>query len=244
MKPGHGEVLIAEGDVEVAGDEERARRGVPAPARRGHVGGRARALGPAGGARRRWSRRSTTIPRDADRVIFFPRAAGGPERARREGGPAMLLASQRHGDRHLRAAVGGRPAAARRRPSSAAGRAAQLVPGRRLRPRPRAPRRAARAPAAALVRQRRGVGDVPRPRLHPGLGRHGPRAQAAATRATTAAPGAPYAYLVYPHKPIVAYLPQTRELLSEYCVAFPDETRPTAPRGCPTPTTCWPSGWR
>src|SRR3954465_8243081 len=26
--------------------------------------------------------------------------------------------------------------------------------------------------------------------------------------------GAPYAYLIYPHKPIVAYLPQTRELLN------------------------------
>jgi hypothetical protein len=38
--------------------------------------------------------------------------------------------------------------------------------------------------------------------------------------------GVPYAYLVYPHKPIVAYLPQTRELLNEYCVEFPDETRP------------------
>jgi hypothetical protein len=38
--------------------------------------------------------------------------------------------------------------------------------------------------------------------------------------------GAPYAYLVYPHKPIVAFLPQTRRLLNEYCVAFPDETRP------------------
>jgi hypothetical protein len=38
--------------------------------------------------------------------------------------------------------------------------------------------------------------------------------------------GAPYAYLVYPHKPIVAYLPQTRELLSEYCVEFPDLTKP------------------
>lgn len=44
------------------------------------------------------------------------------------------------------------------------------------------------------------------------------------SRATEA--GAPYAYLLYPHKPIVAYLPQTRELLSEYCVDFPDETRP------------------
>ena len=38
--------------------------------------------------------------------------------------------------------------------------------------------------------------------------------------------GAPYAYLIYPHKPIVAFLPQTRQVLSEYCVEFPDETRP------------------
>ena len=37
---------------------------------------------------------------------------------------------------------------------------------------------------------------------------------------------APYAYLIYPHKPVVAYLPQTRELLNEYCVEFPDQTRP------------------
>jgi hypothetical protein len=34
-----------------------------------------------------------------------------------------------------------------------------------------------------------------------------------------------YAYLVYPHKPIVAYVPKTRRLLSEYCVEFPDLTR-------------------
>jgi hypothetical protein len=33
---------------------------------------------------------------------------------------------------------------------------------------------------------------------------------------------APYAYLVYPHKPIVAYVPETGQLLSEYCVEFPD----------------------
>ena len=38
--------------------------------------------------------------------------------------------------------------------------------------------------------------------------------------------GVPYAYLVYPHKPIVAYLPQTGRMLNEYCVEFPDETRP------------------
>src|SRR3712207_4898356 len=35
-----------------------------------------------------------------------------------------------------------------------------------------------------------------------------------------------YAYLVYPHKPVVAYLPQTGVLLNEYCVEFPDESRP------------------
>lgn len=40
------------------------------------------------------------------------------------------------------------------------------------------------------------------------------------------ASGTPYAYLVYPHKPILAYLPQTGRLLNEYCVEFPDETRP------------------
>jgi len=38
--------------------------------------------------------------------------------------------------------------------------------------------------------------------------------------------GAPYAYLIYPHRAIVAYLAQTHRLLNEYCVAFPDETRP------------------
>jgi hypothetical protein len=31
-----------------------------------------------------------------------------------------------------------------------------------------------------------------------------------------------YAYIIYPHKPIVAYVPATGQLLSEYCVEFPD----------------------
>jgi hypothetical protein len=40
-------------------------------------------------------------------------------------------------------------------------------------------------------------------------------------------PAAPsYAYLIYPHKPIVAYLPETGTMLNEYCVAFPDRSRP------------------
>ncbi|HTX31594.1 MAG TPA: hypothetical protein VMD09_09410 [Solirubrobacteraceae bacterium] len=38
--------------------------------------------------------------------------------------------------------------------------------------------------------------------------------------------GAPYAYLIYPHRPIIAYLAQTHRLLGEYCIEFPDETRP------------------
>ena len=35
-------------------------------------------------------------------------------------------------------------------------------------------------------------------------------------------PGAGYGYLIYPHKPIVAYLPGSNSLLNEYCVEFPD----------------------
>jgi len=37
---------------------------------------------------------------------------------------------------------------------------------------------------------------------------------------------APYAYLIYPHKPIVAFVPRSSRLLSEYCVDFPDSARP------------------
>jgi hypothetical protein len=31
-----------------------------------------------------------------------------------------------------------------------------------------------------------------------------------------------YCYLIYPHKPIVAFLPGSHSLMSEYCVEFPD----------------------
>ena len=53
-----------------------------------------------------------------------------------------------------------------------------------------------------------------------------PRTPGRATVDGGVMPDAPYAYLVYPHKPIVCYLPQTGRLLNEYCVEFPDETRP------------------
>ena len=38
--------------------------------------------------------------------------------------------------------------------------------------------------------------------------------------------GVEYAYLIYPHRPVIAYAPQTGRLLGEYCVEFPDDTRP------------------
>ena len=69
-----------------------------------------------------------------------------------------------------------------------------------------------------------------------------------APKSATAARRAPgYAYLVYPHKPIVAYVPEDGRLLSEYCVQFPDlqgDGRRAAPAACRRRMTCWPSGWR
>jgi hypothetical protein len=36
-----------------------------------------------------------------------------------------------------------------------------------------------------------------------------------------------FAYLLYPHRPIVAYDTETGELLSEYCITFRDHSTPT-----------------
>jgi hypothetical protein len=76
MKPGFGEVLIAEGDPQVAADEER----LVAEFRRQLDAGLWAAVPIAGPRGRRESRMVKSfeeIPGDADRVIFFPRAAGG-----------------------------------------------------------------------------------------------------------------------------------------------------------------------
>ena len=76
MKPGHGEVLLAEGDVDIAADEQRlvaefARQldsgmwaAVPVEA-------------PSGRREAQMVRSFTDVPRDAERIIFFPRASGG-----------------------------------------------------------------------------------------------------------------------------------------------------------------------
>jgi hypothetical protein len=76
MKPGHGEVLIAEGDVEIAEDEER----LVLEFRKQLDAGLWAAVPVADAEGRRESlmvRSFEDVPRDADRVIFFPRAAGG-----------------------------------------------------------------------------------------------------------------------------------------------------------------------
>jgi hypothetical protein len=76
MKPGHGEVLLAEGDVAVP-DEERALieafraqldQGMWAAVPSARTGGRREA---------QLVRSFDDVPRDAERVIFFPKAAGG-----------------------------------------------------------------------------------------------------------------------------------------------------------------------
>lgn len=76
MKPGHGEVLIAEGDVEIAEDEQRLieefRRQLDAG-----LWAAVPVTQSAGRRQAQMARSFQDIPRDAERVIFFPRAAGG-----------------------------------------------------------------------------------------------------------------------------------------------------------------------
>jgi molybdopterin converting factor small subunit len=76
MKPGHGEVLLAEGDVEVAAEEQM----LVDEFRRQLDEGMWAAVPVTSEAGRREARMVKAfedVPRDADRVIFFPRAAGG-----------------------------------------------------------------------------------------------------------------------------------------------------------------------
>ena len=76
MKPGHGEVLIAEGDVEIADDEERLVEEFRKQLDEG-LWAAVPVAGPGGQRESLMVSSFEDIPRDADRVIFFPRAAGG-----------------------------------------------------------------------------------------------------------------------------------------------------------------------
>jgi hypothetical protein len=42
-----------------------------------------------------------------------------------------------------------------------------------------------------------------------------------------------YGYLIYPHRPILAFDDADCSLISEYCVGFPDETDPSGPTRLP-----------
>jgi len=76
MKPGHGEVLIAEGDVEVPEEHEALVDAFRAQLDDGMWA--AVPLAPSGGRREAQMVSSfDDIPPGAERVIFFPRAAGG-----------------------------------------------------------------------------------------------------------------------------------------------------------------------
>jgi hypothetical protein len=75
MKPGHGDVLLAEGDRAVSEDEERLIEEF----RRQLDLGMSAAVPTANGIRHEATmvRDFSEVPRDAERVVFFPPAAGG-----------------------------------------------------------------------------------------------------------------------------------------------------------------------
>ena len=76
MKPGHGEVLLAEGDVEVPEQEAEL---IEAFRRQLEEGMWAAVPVETETGRRQAElvKSFEDVPRDAERVIFFPRAAGG-----------------------------------------------------------------------------------------------------------------------------------------------------------------------
>jgi hypothetical protein len=77
MKPGHGEVLLAEGDPRVQDDEERLVEEFRRQLDEGMWA--AVPVTNAGSGRReaQMVKEYTDIPPDSERVIFFPRASGG-----------------------------------------------------------------------------------------------------------------------------------------------------------------------
>ncbi len=76
MKPGHGEVLLEEGDVDVREDERRLVEAFRAQLDAG-MWAAVPTTAPGGRREAQLVRSFDEVPRDAERVIFFPRAAGG-----------------------------------------------------------------------------------------------------------------------------------------------------------------------
>ena len=101
MRPGYGEQLIAEGDVDVAGDEERLVEEFRRQLEQG-MWAAVPVTSEAGRREAEMVRAFEEIPRTTDRVIFFPRAAGGALPR-----PASSAVATRHRRRDRSAAVGG-----------------------------------------------------------------------------------------------------------------------------------------
>jgi hypothetical protein len=79
LKPGHGEIVLAEGDVELPEQEQELIEAF----RRELDAGMWAAVPTETHAGRRQAelvKSFAEVPRDAERVIFFPRAAGGAPR--------------------------------------------------------------------------------------------------------------------------------------------------------------------
>jgi hypothetical protein len=77
MKPGHGEVLLAEGDPRLDEDEERLIEEFRRQLDEG-MWAAVPSTNPGSGRREaRLVKDFADIPVDAERVIFFPRASGG-----------------------------------------------------------------------------------------------------------------------------------------------------------------------
>ena len=77
MTPGKGDVLLAEGDPEVAEDEERLVAEFRAQLDEGMWAAVPTARPHSGRREAQLVHDYAEVPRDAERVIFFPRAAGG-----------------------------------------------------------------------------------------------------------------------------------------------------------------------
>jgi hypothetical protein len=76
MLPGHGEVLVAEGDVAIPAQEQELIEAFRAQLDAGMWAAVPMSL-PGGRREAELVRSFADVPRDAERVIFFPRAAGG-----------------------------------------------------------------------------------------------------------------------------------------------------------------------
>jgi hypothetical protein len=76
MKPGHGEVVIAEGDVDVPAQEQELVAAFRAELDAG-MWAAVPTTGRGGRREAELVRSFEEVPREAERVIFFPRAAGG-----------------------------------------------------------------------------------------------------------------------------------------------------------------------